>query len=413
MTENLERYEAGTGGDLPPIHQEDPKAKAKLRRMVLGTIVVVVILILAFWAFLKVGTNPSFYARFPWLREYVASWKASTHAKVQCAECHFEPGAEGDVRAQKVAIGLVAAELTGTGSTVAFRAAPEDGCTRSGCHADILKGGAIEWRGVRFSHADHLGKIKRGLKPACTTCHQTLVHGHKKPVNTDTCTICHFMNLGWEEDISRCELCHDVTKLPKTRYDHSLVAKQKMKCIGCHADVNKGQGDVDRDRCVVCHTAGDRAEKYDDVKLVHRVHVDERGFACTFCHHPIEHKVHPLSVASDSDCAKCHSDAHTATRSLYAGISTANPSAKPVPDAMAEVHVHCEGCHNKRKRLRDGEVETGSAKACNDCHGPATTPSCGTGRRCSSVISPRPGKPSPSPVRRSAAGGSPSKPASR
>ncbi|NOZ94423.1 MAG: hypothetical protein GXP47_06765 [Acidobacteria bacterium] len=363
--------EHGGGDGLPPIHEEDPRAKAKLRRLVLGTVVIAVILVLAFWAFLKVGTDPSFYARFPWLTEYVASWKASTHADVPCAACHFEPGAEGAVRAQKVAIALVTERMTDTGSTTAFHSAPEAGCTRDGCHADVLTGGAIQWRGVRFSHADHLGKIKRGLKPACTTCHQSLVHGTgKKPVSTAACAICHFRKLGWEENISRCQLCHDVTKLPKDRYDHTLVAKEKMKCIGCHADVNKGVGDVDRDRCVVCHTAGDRAEKYGNVKLVHRVHVDEQGFACTFCHHPIEHKVHPLSVASDTDCANCHRDTHTATRSLYLGVSAADPGAKPAPDAMAKVHVHCEGCHTAAKALGDGEVQLGSGKACDDCHGP-------------------------------------------
>jgi len=372
MADHLSETGTGRAGDSPPsVHQDDPKAKAKLRRLVLGTIMVVVIVAIVFWAFLRVGTSPSFYARFPWLSEYVASWESSSHAKVPCSECHFVPGASGKVRAQKVAVALVAEKLTGTGSTVTFRSAPQAGCTRDDCHADILKAPAKEWRGVRFSHADHLGKIKRGLKPACTTCHQSLVHGsHKKPVSTAACAVCHFRKLGWEEDISRCQLCHDVANLPKDRYDHAQVAKQKMQCVGCHADINKGVGDVDRDRCVVCHTAGDRAEKYSDVKLVHRVHVDGEGFACTFCHHPIEHKVHSLSVASDSDCASCHRDAHTATRSLYLGVSVAEPGAKPSPDAMAKVHVHCEGCHTKAKDLPGGQVMTGSGKACNDCHGP-------------------------------------------
>ncbi len=373
MTDHLSETGTGHAGgsELPPVHREDPKARAKLRRLVLGTVVVVVILVVTFWAFLRIGTSPSFYARFSWLGEYVASWKASTHAEVPCSECHFAPGAAGDIRAQKVALALVAEKLTGTGSTTAFHSAPEAGCTRDGCHADIVTGGTIQWRGVRFSHADHLGKIKRGLKPACTTCHQSLVHGAgKKPVSTEACAICHFRKLGWEEDISRCQLCHDVTKLPKDRYDHTLVAKQKMECTGCHADINRGTGEVDRDRCVVCHTAGDRAEKYGDVKLVHSVHVDSLGFSCTFCHHPIEHKVHPLTVASDSDCATCHRDVHTATRSLYVRVSTAEPGAKPVPDAMAKVHVRCEGCHTATRKTRDGEVMTGSSKACDDCHGP-------------------------------------------
>ncbi len=342
----------------------------KLRRMVLGLVVVAIILAAAFWVFLKLGGSPSFYARFPWLSEYVTTWKTSSHADVGCVECHFVSGPSGAVRVQKVAVALVAQGITGTGSTSVFQAAPESGCVQEGCHAEIPEGGELGFHGVRFSHADHLGKIKRGLKPACTTCHQSLVHGEGKPVSTEACTICHFRKLGWEEDISRCQLCHDVSALPKDRYDHSLVEKNGMDCMGCHADINQGEGDVDRDRCVVCHVAGNRTKEYGNIELVHTTHVDGQGFPCTFCHHPIGHTVRPLAITSEDDCHLCHQNAHDATRSLYLGVASDEPSKEPMPDAMAKVHVHCDGCHTEMRPARDGEVRRPSGKACNDCHGP-------------------------------------------
>ncbi len=342
----------------------------KLRRMVLGLVVVGVILAAAFWAFLRVGGSPGFYARFPWLSEYVSTWKGSSHAEVGCTECHFDPGPGGAVRVQKVAVALVAQALTGTGSTTMFQAAPEEGCVREGCHVEVPTGGELGFHGVKFSHADHLGKIKRGLKPACTTCHQSLVHGEQAPVSTEACTLCHFRKLGWEEDISRCQLCHDVTKLPADRYDHALVARNGMACVGCHAEVNEGDGEVDRDRCVVCHVAGNRTEKFGDVESVHSIHVDGQGFPCTFCHHPIRHRVRPLAIASDDDCHLCHANAHGATRSLYLGVPADEPSREAMPDAMARVHVHCDGCHVEMSPTRDGEVRRPTGQACNDCHGP-------------------------------------------
>ncbi|NOZ78672.1 MAG: hypothetical protein GXP48_05730 [Acidobacteria bacterium] len=350
---------------------EPPRDRQRLMRMVLTVVIVFGILGIAFWAFLRTTGSPGFYKLMPWLNEYVASWSHSSHKEVPCRTCHFGPGTSGDVRTERVGIALVVQRLTGTGNTSAFRHVNAEGCTANGCHADLLKGGAILWHGVRFSHSDHLGKIKRGITLSCTTCHQSLVHGTgAHVVNTSSCTICHFKNLGWSEDIARCQLCHDVKKLAKARYNHKLVLARKIPCLDCHADVNRGKGRVDRNRCVACHTAGKRVGKYSDFSFVHKTHVTGQGFPCTFCHETIEHKDHPLSIASSDDCTVCHRQAHVATRSLYMGVNAASPGAGVHPDAMAAVHVHCQGCHTSWKRRRDVSSRHSSAASCNSCHGP-------------------------------------------
>ncbi len=365
-----------TGQDRgPEVEAKDHEAQkhdaAHLRRLVLGTVVVVAIVVVAGWLALRATASPGFYKLFPWLSEYTASWKASSHAKVSCTECHFPPGIGGSARQQAVALSLIADRLTGVHTRDAFRFPGNRSCAQKGCHADILgEKGDVVWQGVRFSHASHLEQKKRGISLACTTCHQQVVHGKEKPVDVTSCMTCHFKGLKWEEDISRCQLCHEVDTLKKARFDHTEVLEKKMDCKGCHADISRGDGAVDRERCISCHPAGDRDAKFADVSLVHNVHVQENGFSCTFCHHPIEHTIHPITVADDQSCSDCHRNVHEAQRSLYLGLDAAQPSSKVMPDPMAKVHVHCEGCHSNWSATRDGDVRKPSGKACNDCHGP-------------------------------------------
>ncbi len=369
----METSAQGGGSELDGQERENREQdRARLRRLVLGTAVVIAIVAVVGWLALRATSSPGFYRLFPWLGEYSSSWAASSHKDVACSECHFPPGIGGSARQEGVAISLIVDRMTGVHTTDAFRFPGNRSCAQDGCHAEILgEKGDVVWHGVRFSHASHLEQKKRGILLACTTCHQQVVHGHEKPVDTTSCTTCHFRGLKWEEDISRCRLCHEADRLKgDARYDHTMVVDRKMECTGCHADVTRGDGAVDRERCVACHPAGDRDAKFDDVELVHSEHVLRRGFACTFCHHPIEHRVHPITVADDASCADCHRNVHQAERSLYLGLDAARPSSEVAPDPMAKVHVHCEGCHSGWSTGPDGDVRKPSAKACNDCHGP-------------------------------------------
>ncbi len=346
--------------------------RARLRRLIQATVIVVVLVVAAVWLALRATASPSFYGLFPWLSDYTTSWEKSGHKDVACSECHFIPGVGGSARREAVSLSLLVDRLTGVHSTGAFRFPGNVSCAQDGCHAEILgESGDVTWKGVDFSHARHLKQIKRGLSLACTTCHQQVVHGTEKPVDTSSCMACHLKGLEWEEDIYRCELCHDMASAPKDRYDHSQVVKQKMNCEGCHADITPKQGgEVDPGRCVACHPSGDRAVQFSDVKRVHERHVTQLGFACTFCHHPIKHAVHPITLTDDASCSNCHRGVHEAQRGLYLGVNPVHPGAKPQPDPMAKVHVHCEGCHTAWKKAREGEVRSPTGQACNDCHGP-------------------------------------------
>ncbi len=344
--------------------------RARLRRLVQATILVTLLVVAAVWVALRATQSPKFYGLFPWLSDYTASWTESGHSEVPCSDCHFPPGLGGSVRREAVSVSLIVDRLTGVEATSAFRFPGNRSCAREECHGDILgEKGDVLWHGVRFSHRSHLSQLKRGVNLACTTCHQQLVHGKERPVDSSSCMTCHFKGLKWEEDISRCTLCHEMAKAPKDRYDHQEVVKRKMDCQGCHADLVRGRGEVDRERCVACHPSGDRGALFGEVKKVHGQHVTRLGFACTFCHHPIEHRVHPVTITDDRSCSECHRNAHEAQRALYLGVNPALPGAEPNPDPMARVHVHCQGCHTTWRATRDGDARKPSAKACNDCHG--------------------------------------------
>jgi len=91
----------------------------------------------------------------------------------------------------------------------------------------------------------------------------------------------------------------------------------------------------------------------------------------------IQHKTARELEAASTSCNTCHRDGHSPQRDLYAGIG--GKGIPPMPSAMYQGGVHCEGCHFLPPvgTSRSGQQEKGgmpvlraSEVSCMACHGP-------------------------------------------
>jgi hypothetical protein len=96
-------------------------------------------------------------------------------------------------------------------------------------------------------------------------------------VTQSTCYLCHFKDRPAGEPIAGCTGCHSspprVTSPSGFVVDHPKYVEELTSCISCHEDVTVGSGAAERDRCFTCHNQPERLRRFDDVTLMHRVHI--------------------------------------------------------------------------------------------------------------------------------------------
>jgi hypothetical protein len=262
--------------------------------------------------------------------------------------------------------------VTKTYGTKPWAEIEDAACLRSGCHETRLLAGTVPFGPdgtIRFDHAHHLKDLKRGKQLRCTSCHAQIVQGQHLTVTPSTCFLCHFKNVEWQQDLSRCQTCHDVTKIPKSRFDHSHILANQVDCRRCHGDITRGTGEVPRQHCLSCHNEADRLAKYEDIDLLHTTHVTKRKVECSECHIEITHRIRKVSLAEGLNCQDCHSRTHENQVRLFQGLVAAEPHRAPEPSPMYQVNVHCVGCHTSERELRDGgKVRATTPQSCETCH---------------------------------------------
>lgn len=319
--------------------------------------------------------QPSFCNTCHNMRPYVQAWKTSKHNKVPCVECHFEPGVLSTMRGKFIAINQLTKYVTHTIGPRPMAEVSDKSCLRSGCHERRLIEGKVKWGKITFDHTTHLLSLRRGKKLRCTSCHSQIVIGTHMTVTPTTCYLCHFKNEPSGQAVGGCLSCH---KLPKKdivvqgmRFNHAEYVREGASCDECHLNVTRGNGDVPKERCVVCHGEPDRLKKYGDSSFMHRKHVTEHKVECTQCHDQIEHGAVKLRDALVLRCNTCHGNLHTAPRDLYAG--TGGRGVKPRPSPMFLARVDCEGCHTVNKNDERshfmGSSNTVEEISCMKCHG--------------------------------------------
>ncbi len=322
--------------------------------------------------FVQVSSQPWFCKSCHIMKPYYQSWSTSTHRDVACIKCHIPPGVKSEVNQKIQAANMVVKYFTGAYGTRPWAEISDASCLRSGCHSNRLIQGVVDFKGVRFDHAKHLGEIRRGMQLHCTSCHSQIVQGTHIAVTEGTCFLCHFKGRPAAQPIGGCIGCHPsppkVTSPEGFVIDHPQFVRDRVDCLSCHNQVTHGTGDVNRARCVSCHNEPERLAKYDQPTLLHTVHVTQHNIACIQCHTPIEHRIVSLTTTVELDCRSCHSSVHLDQQKMFAGIG--GHGVERTPSSMYKARVSCVACHDQAKKLPAHDtVNMASQSSCLSCHG--------------------------------------------
>jgi nitrate/TMAO reductase-like tetraheme cytochrome c subunit len=324
-------------------------------------------------------SRPAFCPTCHYMETFYQSWRTSAHNKVDCVECHFEPGISGTIRGKLNGLVQIVSYVSQSyKKRTPWAEIPDNTCARSGCHeTQTLKDSTYNFKGVQFSHKNHLEDLRRGKKLKCTSCHSQIVQGTHIEVTANTCYTCHFKKSddpGHELDkLSDCKTCHQWENKSKQemagfRYDHTTVVSNKMACMDCHSNTISGNGTVGKERCYQCHFETDRLEKFSDTKFMHETHIAKHSMKCFACHSTIDHKVQVMDPKAPPDCNSCHNNAHSSQVSLFTGENGFN--VEKMPSAMFLNGINCKGCHVFHEiDKKDITTSKSSGNACEKCHG--------------------------------------------
>lgn len=281
--------------DTPP----RPRRRRRLAVALLVAGALVVVGAVSTAGLMKATTSPQFCASCHIMVPYVEAWKASSHARVECVQCHYPPDFKGTMWVKFQAITQVAKWATDTYSSKPFAEVQDASCLRSGCHArDALGSGMTKTfaRPVRFDHARHLDPATSGQAMRCQTCHTQLVVDRHFEVAPTVCFTCHFKGAKAERDVTAvggCTSCHQAPtgEIASKKFDHADMVARKVPCQSCHANVVIGRGEAPKERCIGCHNEPEKIARFADPKHVHEAHVTKSSIECTRCHTEIVHRL--------------------------------------------------------------------------------------------------------------------------
>ena len=318
-------------------------------------------------------SRPQFCNSCHIMEPYYKSWQESSHHDVPCIECHFAPGFGGKIRGKMLGLVQLTKYVTQSAGTRPSAEVPDASCLRSECHETRLLSGRVEFQGINFDHAPHMGELRRGKQLRCTSCHSQIVQGRHMAVTTSTCFLCHFKDEPFNEGLAACTRCHQI---PEKEYDlgggvkftHELAYKKGVDCANCHADVIRGKGEVPRERCLVCHNRESDLARINDHAFMHAKHVAEHAINCLSCHLRIEHNFDQQRlVHAAGDCAGCHPNHHQEQIKMFEGLN-----GQTIPGhagSMMVSRVSCRTCHSFKEVSPSGAVLwKASAQVCSMCH---------------------------------------------
>jgi cytochrome c551/c552 len=330
----------------------------------------------------KVSETPWFCGVCHNMQPYIDSWKVSSHKEVGCIECHYKPGFLNHVKG-KMTDGQVSLVYFLTGKTPGkYHAVISDAACLQ-CHQPESLSSDKEFRGITFSHSNHLEELRRGKKLRCTTCHGQIVQGEHITVDTKDCFICHFKP---ESDGSRhpvlaaCDTCHSEVPLEieisGRVFHHQRYIDDGIDCNQCHVDIIEGDGTMIENKCVECHNEPQFITENFSAEALHLNHVTDHKVECWHCHREISHEIvrNPTTSEFETKCTTCHEDRqHIGPREMYMG--TGGIGVADTPAVMFLANVDCSSCHSKTEAdahsLHSVDYEQlALGEACNSCHGP-------------------------------------------
>lgn len=345
------------------------KKRLKISLIILGIFIVFLI------ASVEFTSNSKFCSTCHYMKPFYRSWKTSSHSHIECSKCHYAPGPRSKIRAKIEGLLQLGRYWTKLYlKSKPWAEIPDESCLRKGCHEKRLLEGSVKFKKIVFDHTIHFSDLKRGKQLRCTSCHSQIVQGEHITVTESTCFICHFKKSEHYPRISECSHCHhkeDLISEKTSKYNHSLIFDNGLKCNKCHSHTIMGDGAVPRENCYKCHWETDRLKKYDDTDLMHSTHITSHKIECNQCHLEIQHKI-IKDIETLADCKTCHTGSHEAQKILFIGRG-GRGTRHEIPNFMLEKGLSCKGCHifheEKGGKLIKSETLVARAKACESCHG--------------------------------------------
>ncbi|HLB55203.1 MAG TPA: cytochrome c3 family protein [Gemmatimonadales bacterium] len=343
-----------------------------LRVLIPLAILGVILLAVTTVGFIEYSARPGFCKSCHIMQPYYDSWAGSSHRDVPCIKCHYAPGIKAEAMGKLQAANQVVKYVTGAYGVKPWAEIEDAACLRSGCHSERKVEGAVDYLGVQFDHAKHLGELRRGKQLRCTSCHSQIVQGAHLAVTEVTCFLCHFKDRPPEAPLAGCTGCHPfpprVESTAGVVVEHAQYVQHRVSCVSCHSEMTAGSGSAERARCFNCHNEPERLDQFENTALIHRLHIAEKNVECTQCHTPIEHRVVSLNKTFELDCRSCHSQTHDAQRRLFAGMG--GHETENTPSKMFLARVSCVGCHGMSTNVRGHErVRVAGEASCLACHG--------------------------------------------
>jgi hypothetical protein len=151
-------------------------------------------------------------------------------------------------------------------------------------------------------------------------------------------------------------------------FNHNLAYERGVDCENCHGDLIRGEGQVPRERCGVCHNRESDLVRMDEYEFIHRIHVSEHKVDCVDCHLEIQHQLDKDRLLhAASDCKSCHPDHHQEQVDMLMGIGA--ESVPALQGGMAAARVACSTCHRFKEVSPTGTVLwKASTETCSACH---------------------------------------------
>jgi nitrate/TMAO reductase-like tetraheme cytochrome c subunit len=330
----------------------------------LGVALVVLVLVLNF-AVSRMARRSSFCVNCHYMAPYVEQWKTSTHAGVDCVQCH--PYGSVAVAASTLRY------LSGAYNPRPRVEVDDKSCLAGGCHDQrLLKAQETFRGGIRFDHQVHLKTMPRGIQLRCTSCHNQIVQKGHVTVTEQVCYTCHFKGAGAGQAVTGCETCHGKPKKLVEHagfsFSHESYLKIGVACSQCHVQVVTGDAGVAKERCATCHVG--REERIKDVQFLHENHIARHKVDCQECHAPIRHGKVQLVEPLEVRCESCHIRQHSLRKLMY--IGTGGKLIPDLPSRMFAAQVSCTGCHihvtEKGAVLSHEARTTAQREACVTCH---------------------------------------------
>lgn len=253
-----------------------------------------------------------------------ASWSQSVHAKVECVQCHVNPGLSNAVVWRTEEARNIWASYLDAGKGMAASVQRPSNAACEQCHA--VKDLPTVIKGIKTPHGIHL--MMRNLM--CTDCHNHVSHvspGQSTSVDMSVCTMCH----NGREAANSCATCH-TTPPPASVHPSNYIATHGRDARGRVSDCQRCHHDSVA-FCDACHSRRPATHFVGSWSYTHGAQAKATNAGCLGCH------------KEQSFCAQCHQVDHPADwATSHAAVARRGTASCLVchPQQM------CDSCHAQK-----------------------------------------------------------------